>query len=128
MRLPEDDEEYLNQKGYAWDLLPDTATSPTGGLLIIHNYPLNGALYNRAACDLMIRIPATYNMAGLDMFYADPTVCLQNGTYPSRADQFETHGSRQWQRFSRHLAAWRPGVDTIRTMLSFADRELKGQT
>lgn len=127
MRLPEHDEEYLQQKGYAWDLLADPPASPTGGLLIIHNYLLDAAVYDRETCDLMIRIPAGYNVAQLDMFYADPEIRLKAGGYPNRADQFETHGGRRWQRFSRHLAVWRPGVDTVRTMLSFADRELKAQ-
>lgn len=126
MRLPEDDEQYLNQKGYRWELLPDQTTNPVGGLLVIRDHPLDPVLYVQEKCDLMIRVPPGYNMAALDMFYASPAVTLKAGGYPNCANQFETHGGTSWQRFSRHLSIWRPGVDTIRTMLSFADRELKG--
>ena len=123
MKLPEDDEAYLNGKSYRWELLPD----PSGGLLVIRGFDLDSAKYDLTSCDLMIRIPAQYNIAALDMFYVAPPIRLKSGAFHDRADHMETHGGQQWQRFSRHLQEWRPGIDTIRTLLSFAERELKGR-
>ena len=123
MRLPEEDEEYLNAKGHRWELIPD----PSGALLVIRAFPVNPAIYDCATCDLMVRIPAQYNIAALDMFYAAPPIRLKSGAFPIQADQMEAFSGQQWQRFSRHLEHWRAGVDTIRAMLSFAERELKGQ-
>ena len=64
MRLPEDDEVYLNSKGYRWDLLPD----PSGALLVVRGFAVDPETYDRDACDLMVRIPAQYNIAGLDWY------------------------------------------------------------
>src|SRR3954453_1156034 len=99
MDLPEDDEAFLSSKGHAWQLVPDGA----GALLIVTGYPVNSETYDRASVDLMIRIPAQYKMAGLDMFFVAPPLRLKNGgSYPNKADTFETHNGRSWQRFSRH--------------------------
>ena len=68
MRLPEDDEEYLRTKGYTWELVPEG----DGACLILQGYPVSPELYDRAITDLMVRIPAQYNNAALDMFYCDP--------------------------------------------------------
>lgn len=124
MNLPEDDEEYLNSKGYRWELLPGT----DGACLLIHEYELS-IRYSPERTTIMIRIPAQYNIAGLDMFYADPPITFRGtNQYPDRADQFESHCSRRWQRFSRHLnvTPWRPGVDGIASFLGgIVDKELR---
>lgn len=120
-RLLEDDEAYLREKGYRYGLVPDSG----GACLVIEDYPVNPARYDRSATTLMVRIPDGYNNAALDMFYVDPPLRLRNGEYPDRASSFEMHGGRQWQRFSRHLPVWRPGVDGLPTMLTFVHRELQ---
>jgi len=122
MRLPEDDENYLNEKGFDWELQPDGQW----GILVIKGYPISGVKYDRKNTDLMIRIPPQYNNAALDMFYADPPVQLKNGGFPNRADQFENHGGHRWQRFSRHLSKpWRPGIDSLPGFLSLISREIQ---
>jgi hypothetical protein len=125
MDLPEDDEDFLNSKGHAWQLVPDGA----GALLILSGYPVSEAVFDRAAVDLMIRIPAQYNMAGLDMFYVDPPLKLKNGGgYPNKADTFENHNSRSWQRFSRHFPTpWRAGVDGLRNFFPHIQQELQAK-
>lgn len=126
MRLPEVDEEYLNGKGYEWRLVPEGG----GGCLIISNFPVSAETYNVLKVDLMIRIPAGYNMAGLDMFYVDPQIRLRaTGAFPEAANNFEQHAGRQWQRFSRHLntTPWRPGVDRLPMFLALIQKELQAR-
>lgn len=121
MRLPDDDEEYLRTKGFEWELVPNG----DGACLVLKRYGVSEALYDRANTDLMVRIPAQYNNAALDMFYCDPPLKLRNGSYPQAADQFEEHAGRRWQRFSRHFQTpWRAGIDGLPTLLTFAHREL----
>lgn len=121
MQLPEDDERYLTDKGVTFELIPDGG----GCLLLLPKYPINAKTYDRDDTTLMVRIPAQYPNAKLDMFYADPPIKLQNGSYPDRADHFEDHGGRKWQRFSRHLPDWRAGIDGLPTLLTFVHRELR---
>lgn len=124
MRLPEDDEGYLRHKGFDWELLPVGEE----GCLVLKDYAVSASMYDRATTDVLIRIPAQYNNAALDMFYCDPPLKLQSGAYPDRADHFETHIGRNWQRFSRHFPTpWRAGVDSLPTLLTFVQRELHRQ-
>jgi len=126
MRLPEDDEEYLNGKGYDWQLAPDGG----GGCLIIKGFSVSAEVFDAAKVDLMIRIPAGYNMAGLDMFYVDPPLRMRaTGAYPEAASHFEQHTGRKWQRFSRHLITtrWRPGVDRLPMFLALIQKELQAR-
>lgn len=126
MQLPESDEEYLRTKGYEYELVP----VGNEGCLIIKNYPVSEALYDCSSVDLMIRIPAQYNNAALDMFYCDPELRLKaSGEYPHRAKVFKEHVGRRWQRFSRHFPTpWQPGVDGLPKLLTFAQRELNPST
>ena len=111
MDLPEADEAFLNRKGHRWELIPGGG----GAFLVVKDFLVNPAVFDREKTDLMVRIPAGYNTAGLDMYYVDPPLRLKNGAYPQAADVFEEHAGRRWQRFSRHLAtAWRSGLDGLR--------------
>lgn len=125
MRLPESDENYLNIKGYKWRLIPDG----NGACLVISDYGLSTVLFDRAQTDLMIRIPAQYNIAGLDMFYVAPEIKLKGtDAYPDRAGTFEDHCERCWQRFSRHLTTpWRAGVDGLPMFLALIQKELQAK-
>lgn len=121
MQLPEEDRRYLVEKGYEWSLVPDGA----GACLLLAGYSLDPARYLPEATTIMVRLPPQYPMANLDMFYADPPITLRAGGYPNRADVFESHGGRTWQRFSRHLETpWRPGLDGIESFLAVIAREL----
>jgi len=125
MQLPESDEDYLRAKEYEHELVPVGSE----GCLIIKNYPVSDQLFNRSSVDLMIRIPAQYNNAALDMFYCDPELRLkESGAYPQAAEVFEEHAGRRWQRFSRHFppsAPWQAGIDGLPKLLTFVQRELR---
>jgi hypothetical protein len=122
MQLLEEDEAYRKEKGYAYELVPEGENA----CLIIKGYPLSPNKYDRDAVDLLICIPKGYNDAKLDMYYVDPPVRLKaSGQYPNKADHFEGHAKRNWQRFSRHLPEWRPGIDTLQNFLPLVHRELQ---
>ncbi len=123
MQLPEDDERYLAEKGFAWELRPDGG----GACLVVHDYEVAPGVYDRERTNLMIRIPAQYNLAGLDMFYVNPPLRIRaTGGFPQAAEQTETHCGSQWQRFSRHMPTpWRPGLDGLPTLFAHVARELQ---
>lgn len=127
MELPEEDCDYLREKNLAWDLLPDGS----GADLVIKDFAVAGQVYDRERTDLLIKIPAGYPMAGLDMFYVDPPLKLRSGTYPQAAESFEEHAGRRWQRFSRHLndpaSPWQGGTDGIRSFLALVSGELRAK-
>lgn len=122
MELLEDDKAYLAQKGFAYEFLPDGEA----GALIVKGFPVAAGKYDHDKIDLLICMPKGYNDAKLDNFYADPPLRLKsNGQYPDRADVFENHANRSWQRFSRHLARWRPGIDTLQNFMPLVQQELQ---
>ena len=124
MNLPEADEAFLSGKAFDWALQPDG----DGALLIVKGFSVDPAKFDREQTDLMIRIPAQYNMSKLDMWYVDPPLKLKaSNQYPNAAATFENHGNRKWQRFSRHLpeGAWRAGIDGFPMFFTFINAELK---
>ena len=126
MQLLEDDENYLKQRGYQYDFVPDGET----GCLIIRDFPLAPGKYDRSTTDLLICIPKMYNSAKLDNFYLDPPIRLKaGGNFPDRGDYFEQHTGRKWQRLSRHLPTgqWRAGIDCLRTFMPLIYRELQNK-
>ncbi len=126
MQLPAQDEAYLAERKYAWELQPD----PRGGaFLVIKNFDVAGGGFTPGTTDLMIRIPAQYPMAPLDMWYCAPPIRIaKTGQYARASEVMESHMNRTWQRFSRHLnGTWKPGIDSIRSFFTFIQRELQGQ-
>lgn len=127
MQLPEDDQEFLNGQGYTWKVHPDGALA---GFLVIEQFDVSGGGFGPSTTDLMIRIPAQYNMAQLDMWYCDPPIrYAASSQFAPKSEVTEQFINRNWQRFSRHLAsgAWRPGVDNLRSFLPLIWRELQGR-
>ncbi len=127
MQLPEDDQQFLNGHGYNWTVHPDGGQ---GGLLVIKGFDVSGGGFSPSATDLMIRIPAQYNMAQLDMWYCDPPIRIAaTGQFAAASEVTEQHLNRAWQRFSRHLisGSWHPGVDNLRSFMPLIWRELQGR-
>lgn len=126
VKLLEEDEEYLTSKQYNWNFVSGT----NEGFLIIKDYPLDPNKYQSTQSNIMIRIPQGYNFAALDCFYADPPIKLkETDEYPPAANQFPTFDNKTWQQFSRHFTntPWRPGVDTIQTLLTLISKELQNR-
>jgi hypothetical protein len=120
--LLEDDERYLEHKELDWEIIVESGVE----LLVIKNFAIDKLKYDHEAVDLLIIIPPQYNSAQLDMWYVEPWIkLLSTGGYPPTADQSIQFLGRTWQRFSRHFPIWRPGVDTLSTLLVFAFRELQ---
>jgi len=122
MELLEEDEEFLKTKGVEWEVIPDGA----GACIVIKDFAINAAKYDREKVQLMVCIPLGYNNAKLDNFYVDPPLRLRgtNG-YPPQAEVMESHAGREWQRFSRHFPAWRAGIDTLSSFWPHILRELQ---
>ena len=118
--LPEPDRDHLDDSGYEYEL-----ESGQGSLLLIlKDFPFPAAYTPRQA-GLMVILPAGYPNAGPDMFWTIPDVKLVSGAWPTASQHRETHGGREWQRWSRHTGgAWRPGIDNIRSYLAAIQKEL----
>jgi Prokaryotic E2 family E len=126
MELPEDDKIFLNERGYNWSLQHDGAQ---GGFLIIHDFTVDGGGFTPPKTDLMIRIPAQYSMAPLDMWYCNPPIRIAaTGQFVQGSEASEHYLGQTWQRFSRHLASgvWKPGIDNLRSFMPLIWRELQG--
>lgn len=118
--LPEIDREFLEEKGYAFDV------TQVGGEVhvILRGYEFP-TVYTPRTADLLIILPAGYPNANPDMYWTYPDVKLVNGQWPLNGDHHHTYGSRSWQRWSRHFQGqWRPGVDTFRAYLAAVRKEI----
>ena len=125
MQLPARDAAFLTDRGFQWESVADPAG---GALLIIKNFQVASGGFTPTATDLMIRIPPQYPMTPLDMWYCDPPIRIAaTGQFAAASEANESHGGRNWQRFSRHLNnLWRPGIDSIRSFFVLIQRELQG--
>ncbi len=120
LQLPEFDRDYLEEKGFDYDVIP------SGGDLhiVIKDFEFPEA-YSPRVADLMIILPAGYPGANLDMFWTSPDVMLASGVWPHQCEHHEQHHGRNWQRWSRHFRApWRQGVDGLRTFVASVRAEL----
>ena len=121
MQLLESDETYLRDKGYNFEWFD----SGTELYVIIHEVPLPN-VYSVQSVDLLIKIPAGYPNAALDMFWTHPRVTLANGQVPKGGDSTWEYAGKTWQRWSRHRqnTPWRPGVDCLATHLLAIKNEI----
>lgn len=126
MDLPERDRRFLRERGFAWELVPDSASG--GACLVVPAFDASGGGFNPVSTTLMVRIPPQYPMTPLDMWYCDPPIrYAASGQFPPAAEVIEAHIGRSWQRFSRHLnGAWQPGLDGLRSFFALIQRELQG--
>lgn len=115
--IPEDELEFLEEKGFAYELVE----APGEVHLILHKFPF--PKYRPSEAEMLIRIPAGYPQAALDMFFTIPDVTLPSGAFPDRCNQHPVIGGKAWQQWSRH-SSWRAGVDSLRSFLSAVVREI----
>ena len=112
--LPSADRRYLEAKGIKF------AELDAGGqkAIVITRFLLPTGRYSSSEADVLILLPAGYPDVPPDMFFTHPWVrCTASGAYPRAADQPFTFCDKNWQRWSRHSADWRPGQDGLWTMV-----------
>jgi Prokaryotic E2 family E len=134
--LPEDDQEYLENKEIKFELLtekdPDgnerrgvlfPAFSFTGNLRSLQN----GNLVSCDTCALLVIIPKGYATTKLDSFYTSPHLKRHDGTDPQNANNATPLFERSWQFWSRHLddKDWRIGIDGLSSYLNYIHSELR---
>lgn len=124
MPLLEDDENYLKEKDYQYEVHPQTNGSMW---LVIKDFPLPPK-FTSSSADLLVIIPASYPNAEMDMFWLYPDAKLAGtNRYPINADQHQDFLGKKWQLFSRHYITqkWRTGVDSLVTHLRYVENCLE---
>ncbi len=109
-----EDQAYLDER-FDWEASID------GGMvcLTIRDFPMAVGLAP-TVCELLVRLPPGFPDAGPDMFWIASPVTRVDGQPIPATDVTETHLGRRWQRWSRHIGgAWRPGVDDLRTYITY---------
>lgn len=134
--LPEDDQDFLREKGLECRL--EEETLPNGQVrrgIIFPRFAFEGNLHlddngKRSpcnCCELMILIPTGYATTKLDSFYTNPRLKHADATEPDRATGSDTIFKQPWQFWSRHLDEkdWRIGIDGLQTYLQYICGELR---
>lgn len=112
--LPAADHAYFSEKGIAFEEKQDGAAKG----IILKGRRLPDGRFDSAIADILIQLPPGYPDVAPDMFYLFPWVKLSSGgKYPRAADVAQNFGGQCWQRWSRHNAEWRPGIDGIWTVI-----------
>lgn len=112
--LPMKCRRYLAERGIRFEEVEDDGTKA----VIFRTFALPPGRFDVPAADILLILPAGYPDNPPDMFHALPWLKLTAANrYPKAADQPVAFAGQNWQRWSRHNNAWRPGVDGIWTML-----------
>lgn len=120
--LPPADRSHLEARGIVYEVVSEGGQTA----VILKGYSLPDGKFDHGGADILILLPAGYPDALVDMFYCDPWLKLgASGRYPNAANVPHSFAGRNWQRWSRHSQAWRPGIDGIHTVLGRIDRALK---
>lgn len=83
--------------------------------------------FNNPTTTLLLRVPRAYPDAGLDMFWTDAGLTLDNGTVPQSADSIEEYNGRRWRRFSWHHNGWNPNIHNLHTYIVFVRRRFNAR-
>ena len=112
--LPEADSRYLISHGIEAEVVSD---GPHTGVVLKQMHLPEGK-FNHTVSDVLVILPAGYPDVAPDMFFCEPWLTLHSvGRYPTCADVQHIFHGRNWQRWSRHNASWRPGTDGLHTMI-----------
>ncbi|SDW47807.1 E2/UBC family protein [Paenibacillus sp. CF384] len=125
--LPSREVSYLEAQGYQYELQRNPMNQ-NELFLIIKNFDL-GEKYVPNDVTLMVKIPAGFPTAEMDMFWVQPAVQKKDGQQPAAVCDEQYLGTT-WQRFSRHRdgGSWNPLMGGLRTHFTFvAEALLKGE-
>ncbi len=121
--LPTMDRAYLEDHAIEYELVSEGGQAG----VVLKDAPLPNGKFDHEKTDLLILLPGGYPDACPDMFFTLPWVRLTDGgRFPNCADAPHMFGGKQWQRWSRHSGAWRPGVDGLHTMIARARHAIEG--
>lgn len=113
--LPSIDQSFLADHGYEFEVIQEDGQAG----IVLKSLKLPSGKFNCDAVDILVLLPVGYPDCPPDMFYASPQLVLKGtGLVPKACTVQHNFASRVWQRWSRHNNAWRPGVDSLRTMLA----------
>lgn len=119
MNLPEEDITYLQSKGIDFEIID----RPNGLDIILKDYNISDN-FTTDKVDVLVKVPAGYPMAQLDMFWVHPEVYVKStGLKPPQADVMENIDNLNWQRFSRHYR-WETTF-TLATHINVINKSLR---
>ena len=119
--LPLKDRRYLNERRLNFEEIEQPQKA-----VVLKGFELPPERFDAANADILILLPASYPDCAPDMFYAFPWLrLLASRNYPRAADASLGFMGQNWQRWSRHNDAWRPGVDGIWTMVKRLETALE---
>ena len=122
MNLPDSDINYLVERGLPYEVLPEAGMI----CVLFPSWKLPEG-YSQSAADLLLRLHPGYPDIPPDMWWFDPAVQLADGRVVQATESVENYLGRNWQRWSRHLAAnhWLSGIDGLESYLAVVNRELE---
>lgn len=119
--LPIKDRRYLTHRGIPFEEIDEPQKA-----VVLKGFELPPDRFDAANANILILLPASYPDCSPDMFYAMPWLRLAgSNNYPRAADASLGFQGQNWQRWSRHNDAWRPGIDGIWTMVKRLETALE---
>ncbi|MCA8063630.1 multiubiquitin domain-containing protein [Burkholderia sp. AU38729] len=119
----EEDAEFLNSKGYAWEAVASDAKR-----IVVRGFePPPG--FTPAKVDMFVILPQGYPDTQIDMVYFYPALARNDGKQ-IRFLVTNVFEGKTWQGWSRHRTAnsqWRQGIDNVGTHLMLVDDFLRAE-
>lgn len=119
MTLRPEDKEFLDRMGWKYEIQQNGTI-----YVIIRDMPFS-ARYTPRIADFLFMVLPGYPATKLDMFWTRPDVLLAAGGKPPSTEVTEQHLGLSWQRWSRHLEEWRPGIDGFETFFAPILKEIQ---
>ena len=118
--LPAADVEFLAERGIDHHIVAEVPMLS----LVLCSFVLPPGL-NVAATDVLLRLSPGYPDVPPDMWWCDPAVRRADGSVIQATELQEIHEGRNWQRWSRHLAAgqWQSGTDCLESFVALIRSE-----
>ncbi len=129
--LLDEDYEYLQTTGLEY------AEEEASRFLIIKNFEVDPSFYAAEGkpithLEVLVQIPANYNMDGGDMFWTHPAVTRADGSVIPQVMGYGGGDERKFEgkeycRWSRHFVpgSWKPKIDNIEKILARLEKALK---
>ncbi|SDP02442.1 Multiubiquitin [Paenibacillus sp. yr247] len=122
--LPQREISYLKANGFQYELRRNPE-NPSELFLTIDNFDM-GENYSPRHVTMLVKIPAGFPSAAMDMFWVKPAVTKSDGHLPASVCDEQYIGST-WQRFSRHRdqGTWNPITGGLRAHFTFVSEALR---